>query len=255
MRRRIRENAIKNAIREGGRARGFHLGFSEPSLIEILANLPFDFVYLDGEHGRFTLRELEECCRAAELFDLTVLYRIPEIEPNLISQILNAGVSGLIAPHVDTADDVRRLVDASLMAPEGHRPNGGSRSNRYWHGIGDLPAAIAEVNANISLSIQIESRQAVDAIDDILQVEGVDYYTIGKADLAQSLGLPRLPSGHHPDVLAVVAAVEQRIRARGGRLKDDVMAVGRVREFMIQGARRFFAEIGGEAGRAAGEAR
>lgn len=241
-RERIRKNAIKTAISAGHRARGFQLGFAEPTLIEFLGNLPFDFVYLDGEHGRFTLREVEECCRSAELFDLTVLFRLPRLEPNLISQVLNAGVGGLIAPHIDSADDARRFVDAGLMAPKGHRPNGGSRSNRYWHGIDDLPAAIAEVNANVTLSIQIESRQAVDAIDEILKVEGIDYYTVGKADLAQSLGFPRQPSGHHPDVMAIVESLERKIRACDGKLKDDVMTIGRVRGFLLQSAQKFLAD-------------
>jgi 2-keto-3-deoxy-L-rhamnonate aldolase RhmA len=238
----IRANRLKTAMGQGRVAPGIHLGFSAPAIIERLAVLGFELLYLDGEHGDFSLGDIAACCRAAELHDLTVLARVPEIDANLISQYLNAGVQGIIVPHVETRPQAEACVDACFMEPMGHRPNGGSRSNRYWHGIDDLAAAMGEVNANVTLTIQLESKRSIDNLDDIMAVRGIDYYTIGKNDLAQSLGLPRL-RGRFPEALdRIVGDAEAKIRSAGGRMKDDVMRLGRVNDFLMEGGRRFLAE-------------
>lgn len=238
----VRINRLKTAMNQGRVAPGIHLGFSAPAIIERLAVLGFELLYLDGEHGEFTLGDIADCCRAAELHDLTVLARVAGIDANLISQYLNAGVQGIIVPHVETREQAEACVDACFMEPMGHRANGGSRSNRYWHGIDDLAATMVEVNANVTLTIQLESKRAIDNLDSLLAVRGIDYYTIGKNDLAQSLGMPRL-RGRFPEALdRIVAATQARIRAAGGRMKDDVMRLGRVNEFVTEGGRRFLAE-------------
>lgn len=239
MREAIRHNKLKKAIEHGRIATGFHLNYGAPKIIELLGNLDFDFVYLDGEHGTLDTRDVEESCRAAELYDLTVICRVPQCDPNLISTYLNLGVQGIIVPHVDCRADAERAVDACFMEPLGHRPNGGSRSNRYWHGAADLPSAIGEVNRNISLSIQLESAESLANLDEILSVENVDYYTIGKRDLAQSLGFPRTPGPFPEQLTAKVKSMEERIRVRGGRMKDDVMRLERVNKFILDGGKKF----------------
>ena len=67
----VRKSAIATAIATGIPARGFHMNVASPAQIELLGGFPFDFVFLDGEHGTFSLKDLEDCCRAAELYDLT----------------------------------------------------------------------------------------------------------------------------------------------------------------------------------------
>ncbi len=234
-----KSNRVIAAMEAGRLANGFHLNFAAPGIIEQVGNLPFDFVYLDSEHGRFELRDIEECCRAADLAGLTVAARVPLTDANLISQYLNAGVQVVIVPHVDTKADALAAVDACFMEPQGHRPNGPSRSNNFWHGAADLTAAMAEVNDNVLLAVQIESAQAVSNLDDILSVKGIGFYIIGKSDLAQSYGYPRLKGKVHPEVQALVASIEKRIRAAGGRLREEVLRTGRVRDFILEGAERF----------------
>ncbi len=240
----VRSNRLKAAIASGRRALGFHMSAAMPDVIEQLGNLAFEIVYLDGEHGRFDLDGIENCCRAAELYDLTVIARVPHIDANLISQYLNLGVQGIIVPHVSRRADMQAVVDACFFEPTGHRPGGGSRSNRFWHAADDLPAAMAALNDNITVSVQIESREAVDNLEDILDVGHVDYFTVGKSDLAQSYGFPRIKGPAPKALTAIVDGVEQRIRARGGRLKDDVMTLGRVRDFIMDGGKRFVAAQG-----------
>lgn len=238
----IRENHLRAAIDAGRVAKGFHMNFSAPTLIEQLGNLPFEFVYLDAEHGSFELDDIVQSCRAAELCDLSVACRVPRIDPNLISQYLNAGVQTIIVPHVSTRADAEAAVDACFMEPLGHRPNGGSRSNRFWHSVDDLEAAMRKVNANTVLAVQLESAESIANLPEILAVRGIDFFIIGKADLSQSLGFSRLKKGFHERVKEIVATTEAQIRAGGGRMKDDVMKVERVRNFVMQGARQFLEE-------------
>lgn len=240
----VRASAIANAIGTGIPACGFHMNIASPAQIEILGAFPFDFVFLDGEHGNFSLRDLEDCCRAAELYDLTVVARVPGPDANTISQYLNAGVQGIVVPHVDTVADARVAVESCRYAPAGLRPSGGGRSSGHWRGVADLDAGLAEANANVTLSVQIESVEAVRNLEGMLDLGGIDYFTIGKQDLAQSMGFARLPEGWPPEVMAENRRCIELIRARGGKVKDDVMKVGRVSAFLTDGAKRFLEKEG-----------
>lgn len=237
----IRRNRITAAMTSGRIATGFQLSFPAPGIIEQLGNLAYEFVYLDGEHGSFELADIEDCCRAAALADLTVAARVPRIDANLISHYLNAGVQLIIVPHVECKADAEASVDACFMEPVGHRSSGPSRSNNFWHGANDLTAAMAEVNDNVLLAVQIESRAAVDNLDAILDVEKIGFFIIGKSDLGQSYGYPRIIGGVHPEVDRLALSIGNRIKARGGRLREDILRTGRVRNFILEGAERFLA--------------
>jgi 2-keto-3-deoxy-L-rhamnonate aldolase RhmA len=235
----IRRNHLRTAIELGKPSLGFHMNFSAPSLIEQLGVLPFEFVYLDAEHGNFDLNSVIQSCMAAELCDLTVVCRVPGIEANQISQYLNAGVQTIIVPHISTRAEAEAAVDACFMEPMGHRPNGGSRSNQFWHSVGDFASAMNEVNRNTVLAVQLESALSIDNLDDILCVDGIDFFIIGKNDLSQSLGFPRQKSGFDSRLKEIVGSMEAKIRAKGKRLKDDVMKVERIKTFVMKGAKEF----------------
>jgi 2-keto-3-deoxy-L-rhamnonate aldolase RhmA len=239
MRETIRPNAIAAAIRTGTPARGFHMSIAVPAQIELLGGLGFDFVFLDAEHGSFDLAGVENCCRAAELYGLTVVARVAACDGNLISQVLNAGVQGIVVPHVDTLDQARLAIAACRYAPDGLRPSGGARSNGFWRGISDMAAAVHRANAEVTLSVQIESQEGLAALPALLDLDGIDYFTVGKQDLAQSMGFTRLGTGWPAEVVAAAKAAAGLVHAAGGKMKDDVMALCRVNQMMVAGAKAF----------------
>lgn len=241
----VRPNAISAAIASGVPARGFHMNLAVPAQIELLGGLGFDFLFLDAEHGTFDMAEVQNCCRAAELYDLTVVARVAAADGNLISSFLNAGVQGIVVPHVDTLAEAQVSVASCRYAPEGLRPSGGSRASSFWRGVEDMGAALANANANVTLSVQIESREALDLLPDMLDIAGIDYFTIGKQDLAQSMGFSRLAEGFPPEVNDAVRRATELIHARGGKLKDDVMTLCRVNKLLTDGARQFLAQTKG----------
>jgi 2-keto-3-deoxy-L-rhamnonate aldolase RhmA len=235
----MRPNAIAAAIRSGIPALGFHMNLAVPAQIEVLGGLGFGFVFLDAEHGNFDLTAIENCCRAAELCDLTVVARVAACDGNLISQYLNAGVQGIVVPHVDSVEQARLAVEACRYAPMGLRPSGGARCNGFWRGVTDMEAAIARANAEATLSVQIESPQGLAALPAMLAMGGIDYFTVGKQDLAQSMGFARQGKGWPDAVLAAAGGAAGLVHAAGSKMKDDVMRLCRVNQLLVSGAKAF----------------
>src|SRR5262249_23278161 len=95
-------NAVKEAAAARGTVTGIHLTFPAPTIIEVLATLSLDFVYLDGEHGSFDTRDIEAACIAAERHGMVPIARVPDPSPATITRFLDRGVRGIIVPHVNS---------------------------------------------------------------------------------------------------------------------------------------------------------
>ena len=233
----VGRNLVKEAASNGTRIRGVHLTFAAPAIIEVLAAVDIQFVYLDGEHGSFDWRDIETACLAAERHGLTVIARVPDPSSATITKFLDRGVKGIVAPHIESAVDARGVVDAAYFAPIGHRSFGGGRPE-YGMRIGSRAAYMEACNASIALCLMIESKAGIDAAGDLAVVSGVDYLSFGLLDLAQSLGHPGNPS--HPDVKAAVADASARIRAAGKRVREDFMQFAWINDVLVTGARQLF---------------
>src|SRR5438552_18759957 len=114
-------NFVKEAAATGKQIRGVHLTFAAPAIIEVLAAVDIQFVYIDGEHGCFDWRDIETGCIAAELHDLTPIARVPDASRATITRFLDRGVRGIIAPHIDSLDHARQVIDSAHSAPPGSR--------------------------------------------------------------------------------------------------------------------------------------
>ncbi len=234
----VRPNRILQAIAAGRRAPGFQMAFYSPVVIELLGSLDFEFIYLDCEHGVFTLADIENCCRAAEVSNLTVICRVPSIGP-VIGEFLDRGVQGLVVPHVSTKADVERIVQHTFFGPIGQRSNAGGRGDHYWYPVTDYDKHFEDVNRNISVCVQIEDVEAVNNIDDILTCEHIDYYVIGKNDLAQSMGVPRQKKTAVDALTKVVDDVTRRIKASGAIMAEDAVKLLWMREHLLTSGQYF----------------
>ena len=233
------KNRIKAAIAEGRGVRGLHLTFPQPAIIEVLANVGIDYVYLDGEHGAFEGRDIDVACITAERHGITAIARIPDPSPSTICHFLDRGIKGVVVPHVDSLDDAKKVIDGAYFGPIGNRSFGGGRPT-FTEGIGitNLEAHMAQCNEDMCVSIMIETVGALEAAGDIAALQGVDYMSFGLMDLAQSLGHPGNP--RHPEVVEAVAKASRCIRAAGKPVREDFIAVGWINDLIVRGARQFF---------------
>lgn len=233
-----RRNTIRACMEADRKAMGLHMRFAAPPVIELCADQGLDFVYLDIENGSFELREIEDSCRSAEIAGLTTIARVPRCDPWLIGQVLNLGVQGIIVPHVSTASEAEAAVQACFYPPLGERGYiAGARANRYSSSQADFRDYYAAANAQITLTVQLEDAEALRNCAAIAAVPGITYFTVGKQDLALSMGRERQPTGFDPEVLAAAGQIEAAVRAAGGKMKDDVMMIGRLAEFVRHGIR------------------
>jgi 2-keto-3-deoxy-L-rhamnonate aldolase RhmA len=230
-------NWVKESAGNGERIRGVHLTFAAPAVIEVLAAVELQFVYIDGEHGSFDWRDVETACLAAERHGLTPIARVPDRSSATLTKYLDRGVKGIVAPHVEKVAEARDLVDAIYFAPLGNRSFGGGRPE-YGMRIGNRSSYMEACNASVALCLMIESQAGVDAAGDLASVQGVDYLSFGLLDLAQSLGHPGNPD--HPTVKAAVADASSRIRAAGKRVREDFMQFVWINDVLVTGARQLF---------------
>lgn len=231
------DNAIKRALATGAALKGVHLTFPAPQVVEILGRVGMDFVYFDGEHGTFNRDNLENCCAMAEKEGMTAIARVPENSVAAITQFLDAGVRGIIVPHVESVEAGRAAVEATYFAPLGLRSFGAGRPE---HGVavGDMPTFIKGLNEGVSLSLMIESKAGLDVVGELAALDGVDYLSFGLMDLAQSLGHVGEPG--HPEVKAAVAEGSEKIRAAGKRVREDFIQFAWLRDIIATGAKTTF---------------
>ena len=187
-------NVVKEAAASRRTIRGVHMTFAAPAAIEVLANADIEFVYLDGEHGCFDWRDIETGCITAERHALTLIARVPDTSTATITRFLDRGVRGIVAPHVESLDDARQVIECTYFGPLGTRSFGAGRPE-YGQRMGSKTEYMQACNAAISICLMIESAKGLALAGDFAALPGVDYLSFGMLDLAQSLGHPG-DSGH-----------------------------------------------------------
>ena len=209
----ILENTVKSRAARGEPSFGVLLPWVTPDLVEFFGHVGFDWMFIDAEHGSIGRETCEVLVRACNVAGVTPIVRIPENRDSVILSYLEAGALGVLVPHVNTADEARRAVEATLYGPEGRR-GACSTSRVANYGVTQTPTEyFAAANEQIVVIALIEEREGIDNIDEILAVEGLYGIGVGPGDLAVSMGLPGLAT--HPDVHNLVVAAEEKIIASG----------------------------------------
>ncbi|WP_413451625.1 HpcH/HpaI aldolase/citrate lyase family protein [Georgenia phoenicis] len=178
---------------------------------EIVAGSGIDWLLIDQEHGPNDLGTTLLQLQAVAAYPVTPVVRVPSHDPVTIKQVLDLGAQTLLVPMVSTAEQARELVRAVHYPPRGIRGVGSAlaRSAR-WNRVDDYLADAAE---HVSLLVQVETAEGVDAAAEIAAVDGVDGVFVGPSDLAASMGL--LGQQTHPEVVAAVHRAFAGVRAAG----------------------------------------
>jgi 4-hydroxy-2-oxoheptanedioate aldolase len=166
---------------------GLWSSLTDPPTVELLAATPFDYVCVDLQHGLATLSELPTLTQVMLGHGRAPVVRVPWNEPAAIMRALDIGASGIIVPMVNSADDARRAAAACRYPPTGERSWG-----PMWGSVrpGSVAPPAAQ-DAAVLCMVMVETRAAVDALEQIVAVPGVDGVYIGPNDLALSCGYGR----------------------------------------------------------------
>jgi 2-keto-3-deoxy-L-rhamnonate aldolase RhmA len=182
---------------------GSWITLSHPAIAEIMAKSGFDWLAVDLEHSVITIREAEELIRIISLCDVTPLVRLTSNNPNQIKRVMDAGSHGIIVPMVNTPEDARNAVNAVKYPPLGKRGVGLARAQGYGATFNEY---LEWQKHEPIVIVQIEHIDAVNNLEKIFSVEGIDGYIIGPYDLSGSLGVPG--QFEHPSFLAAMEQIK-----------------------------------------------
>lgn len=225
----------REELRAGGPLLGLWIASGSATVAELLGVSGPDWVLIDTEHSAQSLEGIVAQLRALESAPTFTVVRAPSKDLLELGRLLDAGVRGLMVPMVESADDARDVVAATRYPPYGRRGVGGAfaRATR-WNGVSDYLAAAQSAH---SVIVQVESMAGIEAVGEIVRVDGVDAVFIGPADLAASaslLGQPR-----HADVQALVDQAIRIVRNAGGVAGVNAFELDDVARYRAAGASFF----------------
>ncbi|QCC49433.1 HpcH/HpaI aldolase family protein [Halobellus limi] len=200
-------NSLRRTIEDGGIVYGARASTFSPTVIEVFGELGVDFVWLDFEHmgpSPYDSRVFEDLTRAAEAGGTELFVRLPSGDPPLIRKVLDAGVRNLLIPRVDSAEEVRKAVEATRFVYDskpGERGKASGRSSNW----GAADGYIQTEDNEVCLGVMIEKTTAVDELKDILSVPELGFVFIGPSDLSVQMGHPGEKT--HPEVLETIEKI------------------------------------------------
>ncbi|HHW09770.1 MAG TPA: aldolase [Firmicutes bacterium] len=203
---------LRAALLSGRRVYGTLIVSPSPKWPEAVGRCGLDFVFIDTEHVALDREKLSWMCHTYRAMGIAPIVRILAPDPFQATMMLDAGASGIIAPYIETAAQVRALAGAVKL-----RPVKGSYLQNKLHGTAEFPGTLQEyldqVNGGNVLVVNIESVPAMEALDEILAVPGLDAVLIGPHDLTCSLGIPE--QYDHPRFKEAVSQIIKKAREAG----------------------------------------
>jgi 4-hydroxy-2-oxoheptanedioate aldolase len=188
----MRKNETKAKLKAGGVAYGISVGPEEITFVDVAGALGFDYVMIDWEHNLFDPSQIEDTIRSTEMCGMTPLVRM-QLNPEHIQHVLNAGAQGVLIARVNSAADVRAILDAAKFRPEGKRTiffNGRvSKFGADLAGKSERDFSL-DLNNETLVGCIVEEISGVNNLDEILAFPGIDLIHLGPVDLAHSMEWP-----------------------------------------------------------------
>ena len=194
--------SLKEKIKKSKALVGGWITMGDPVVSEIMAQAGFEWLAVDMEHSALTLEQVQNQVRIIELSGVPSLVRVGENNPNLIKRVMDTGTQGVIVPMVNSRAEAIRAVQSVHYPARGIRGVGLARAQKYGFGFSQYRDWLKQKSVVI---VQIEHIRAVENIDEILQVGGIDAFIVGPFDLSGSLGFPG--EFDHPRVVQALKVV------------------------------------------------
>lgn len=196
-------NKLKAKLQTGAPCLGTHISLNDPIITELTGNIGFDYLWIDTEHSAIGLNCLQQHLIAARASGVSTVVRVPCVDQVRVKPILEMGPDGIIFPQVNSYALAKTAVEACMYPPKGNRGFGPRRAIQF--GRVPLDEYYRTVDANLMRILQVENIGAVDELEKIVTIEGVDAFIIGPCDLAASMG--HFNDLRHPDVVEAMKYV------------------------------------------------
>ena len=223
----IRPNRVKDKL-AAGQVSTVLSGTNDPDLIDQIATLDVDGIWLEGEHGGVDYADLGNLTRACDLWGKTSVVRVMDNDYATIYRTLDRGAQGIVVPHVNTRAEAEAVVEGAKFAPQGKR---GMFTSRQGFGVDDY---LKTANDKSLLIVLIEDIVAVRNLDEILKVDGIDVFFVAPNDLATSMG--HIGNMGHPEVQQTVDKAITKI-VQAGRAAGTLVNAGNVERYTRLGVR------------------
>jgi 4-hydroxy-2-oxoheptanedioate aldolase len=236
----MKRNRMKEKLRAGEPVFGVSVMIPSPQIVEMIGAAGFDWVLLDCEHGTLTLESVELMAMAAEACGITAIARPMTRSAEHILQVLDRGAMGVQVPHVNTAAEAREVIAAVKYHPAGRRGLAAGTRAANYDAHGTLADYVKAANEATLIAIQLEDQAAIEHIDELLQVDGVDVFFIGPSDLSQSMGHPG-----NPKAPAVAQAIDMSLgkMVAAGRTPGMPANAENVRDAVGKGVRYIYTHL------------
>ncbi len=244
---------LKRKLKSGQPSAGMWLRLTDPTIADMLGDLGFDWVMFDAEHVAYDVQTLQTLFMALKGSVTLPLVRVHINEPAYIKRMLDIGAGGVLVPQINSAAEAEAAVAACKYPPVGIRGTGPRRPSRYGRQFTEYMATANDQNIVL---LMLETAGALNELDQILALPGLDGLIIGPTDLSMSLGCQGDPS--QPVVQAAISTIVAKARAAGipfgtGRPMDDqfewarrgaqLLAMGDDEMFIQQGAIKALADF------------
>jgi 2-keto-3-deoxy-L-rhamnonate aldolase RhmA len=212
---------MRARLEDGETLIGPLLDMIDPTRVELVGHGGYDYAVFEYEHGLRSLETVQGLIRAAEGAGLHSLVRIGTADPNLISRLFEAGVTGVMVAHIKTREEAETIVSASKYPPEGTRGQGYVRRGRLWKLGPESNRLDREANRDSIVIALIEDPEGIENIEEILDVPGLTGVAPGPADLAASMGGLELDA---PEVVTALETIRKAVTARDDRYQLELLA-------------------------------
>jgi 2-keto-3-deoxy-L-rhamnonate aldolase RhmA len=194
----------------------------DPGTPAIFATAGYDFCFFDMEHGNYSMETVADLIRGCKSVGIASVIRVPHLETHFISRVLDAGAEGIMVPMTSRREQAERIVRYSKFTPLGAR-GFGNQTGQTDYQVRKTVEFMKEANDNTFIVAQIETKEAIENIEEIFDVEGIDVGLIGPNDLSISLGVPDQMGSE-----VMTQAIDRVVQAAKKKKKASGMHIGSI---------------------------
>ncbi len=206
-------NTVKLALKSGKTQYGCNLGqLRSQDVVKIVAAAGYNWSFVDMEHGGYDLETVQDICRIASTVNFAPIIRVPELTYAHVARALDVGSAGIMFPRVESPEVLREAISWTRFPPLGTR-GFGLTPFHFEHRPLSMTQQMDEVNSNTIVALQIETKRAFEAREELLSVDGIDAVMVGPSDLSISLGVPG--EYDHPKMVETIEAIRDTCNAKG----------------------------------------